>query len=78
MASIPRAPDSALANYPAITKQAAAVVDGIPTEVTSMIFADKIMVTITQEGRLAQWVKAFCNWWLILNSILTGCRCTYR
>ena len=56
MASIPRAPDSALANYPAITKQAAAVVDGIPTEVTSMIFADKIMVTITQEGRLAQWV----------------------
>lgn len=58
-AVISRASDSALANYPAITKQAAAVVDGILTEVTSMIFADKIMVTVTQNGRLAQWVKAY-------------------
>ena len=59
MVTVSRTPDSALANYPAITKQAAAIVDGIPTEVTSMLFADKIMVTITQEGRLAHWVKAF-------------------
>lgn len=59
MASNSRAPDSALASYPATTRQAAGVVDGIPTEVTSVMFADKIMVTITQEGRLAQWVKAF-------------------
>ena len=53
------APDAALAKYPAFTRQVAGVVDGILTEVTSMMFADKIMVTITQEGRLAQWVKAF-------------------
>ena len=40
-----------------MTRKAAGVVDGIPTEVTSILFADKILVTIAQEGRLAQWVK---------------------
>lgn len=44
-------------NYPAITKQAAGRVDGLPTDVMSLVFADKIMVTITQDGRLAQWVR---------------------
>lgn len=43
--------------YPAKTKQAAGLVNGVPTDVTFMLFADKIMVTITQEGRLAQWVS---------------------
>ena len=42
--------------YPAKTKQAAGLVNGVLTDVMSMFFADKIMVTITQEGRLAQWV----------------------
>ena len=43
-------------SFPAVTKQAAGYVDGVPTDVMSMFFADKIMVTVTQGGRLAQWV----------------------
>ena len=42
--------------YPATTKQAAATIDGILTKITSAVFTDKIMITITQDGRLAQWV----------------------
>ena len=42
--------------YPAISKQATGEVDGITTDVMSVAFADKIMVTISQGGRLAQWV----------------------
>lgn len=78
MASNSHVPDSNLATYPAITRHAAAVVDGIPTEVTSMLFADKIMVTIAQEGRLAQWVKALLYSLVALKGILTGYSCTYR
>lgn len=44
--------------YPAQTKQTAGFVDGIPTDVMVVSFGDKIMVTVTQAGRLAQWVKA--------------------
>ncbi|MCJ1462514.1 hypothetical protein MMC07_001116 [Pseudocyphellaria aurata] len=42
--------------YPAVTKQVSGFVDETLTHVTSMLFADKIMVTITQSGRLAQWI----------------------
>ena len=42
--------------FPARTKTAAAEVNGIHTEVMSVSFADKILITITQGGRLAQWV----------------------
>lgn len=44
-------------SYPAITKQTAGLIEGVATEITSIQFADKIMVTITQAGRLAQWVE---------------------
>ena len=43
-------------SYPAITKQAAGIIDNIHTDVTCTTFSDKIMITITQNGRLAQWV----------------------
>ena len=43
--------------YPAKTKQAAGMVDGILTNVMAVSFADKILVTIIQGGRLAQWVS---------------------
>ena len=43
--------------FPAVTKQAAGDVNGINTEVMSMGFSDKIMITIAQNGRLAQWVR---------------------
>ncbi len=45
--------------YPAQTKQAAGHVDGIPTDVMVITFSDKIMVTVIQAGRLAQWVPSF-------------------
>lgn len=44
--------------FPATTKQAAGNVNGIQTEVVYIEFADKILVTISQKGRLAHWVRA--------------------
>ena len=43
-------------SFPATTKQTAGDVDGVKTDVMLMSFADKIMITVTQNGRLAQWV----------------------
>ncbi|KAI4244687.1 MAG: hypothetical protein L6R40_002891 [Gallowayella cf. fulva] len=43
-------------SYPATTKQAAGYIDGILTDVMTTSFSDRIMVTITQNGRLAQWI----------------------
>lgn len=42
--------------YPANTRQATGPVGGTNTNVTVINFTDKIMVTIIQNGRLAQWV----------------------
>jgi proteasome assembly chaperone 3 len=44
------------APFPAPSKQIAGVVSGVKTDVMLMSFADKIMVTISQNGRLGQWV----------------------
>ncbi|KAL8686787.1 MAG: hypothetical protein Q9218_006866 [Villophora microphyllina] len=43
-------------SYPATTKQAVGHIDGVLTDVTSTAFSDRILVTITQAGRLAQWI----------------------
>lgn len=43
--------------FPASTRTAAGAIDGVPTDVMVLGFADKIMVTITQGGRLAHWVR---------------------
>lgn len=43
-------------SYPAITKQAVGTIDDIRTDVASTTFSDKIIITITQGGRLAQWI----------------------
>ncbi|KAJ5674743.1 uncharacterized protein N7477_004677 [Penicillium maclennaniae] len=42
--------------YPAATKQVAGIVNGVKTDVMVIKFSDKIMVTISQEGRLAHWL----------------------
>ncbi|EOD44702.1 putative an15g01155 proteasome assembly chaperone 3 protein [Neofusicoccum parvum] len=42
--------------FPTSTRTAAGDVDGIHTDVMVLRFADKIMVTISQGGRLAHWV----------------------
>lgn len=43
--------------FPAQTKQAAVKINGVLTDVLSMGFSDKILVTVSQEGRLAHWVS---------------------
>ena len=43
--------------FPVRSREAAGSVNGIPTEVTLLDFADKILLTIAQEGSLSQWVS---------------------
>lgn len=43
--------------YPAATKTDATSIKGVETTATAMYFADKVMITITQNGRLAHWVR---------------------
>lgn len=42
--------------FPAQTKQVAGKINGVLTDVLSMGFSDRILVTVSQEGRLAHWV----------------------
>ncbi|KAK2751790.1 hypothetical protein FQN55_009232 [Onygenales sp. PD_40] len=42
--------------FPASTKQAAGVLGGILTDVMAVSFSDKIIVTVSQKGKLAQWL----------------------
>ena len=43
--------------FPAQSEQAVGEVNGVRTEVSRTAFSDKILVTVSQEGRLAQWVS---------------------
>ena len=43
--------------FPAKSKRGAGAVNGVQTEVESLSFSDKIMITVSQGGRLAQWVS---------------------
>jgi proteasome assembly chaperone 3 len=43
--------------FPAQTKQVAGTINGVVTDVLSMGFSDRILVTISQHGRLAHWVR---------------------
>jgi hypothetical protein len=45
--------------YPAKTKKVAAQINGMLTEVMVISFSDRTMVSISQEGRLAQWVSQY-------------------
>ena len=42
--------------FPAASLEADGEVGGIPTHVSSVAFSDQVVVTISQDGRLAQWV----------------------
>ncbi|KAF2097435.1 hypothetical protein NA57DRAFT_58024 [Rhizodiscina lignyota] len=42
--------------FPARSRTAAGKVNGLDTEIMSMSFADKILITISQGGRLAHWI----------------------
>ncbi|CAK7265251.1 hypothetical protein SEPCBS119000_001408 [Sporothrix epigloea] len=43
--------------YPAKTSTAVGIVDGVPTEAEVTYFCDKILVLVSQGGRLAQWIQ---------------------
>ncbi|ORY71570.1 uncharacterized protein BCR38DRAFT_329480 [Pseudomassariella vexata] len=43
--------------FPAPSKRAMGTIDGVETEATSIFFSDKIMVTLSQHGRLSQWIQ---------------------
>ncbi|KAI2641599.1 hypothetical protein GGS26DRAFT_9703 [Hypomontagnella submonticulosa] len=43
--------------FPAQSKIATGPIDGIPTEVSVLKFSDKILITLSQEGRLSQWIQ---------------------
>ena len=68
------------ASYPASTKSATGQIDGVLTDVMTTLFADKIMVTIIQGGRLAQWVIAHILWNVYTQASKTDtpCRFTYH
>jgi proteasome assembly chaperone 3 len=51
--------ESLVLPFPAATKQVAGLVNGVQTDVMTMSFSDKVMVTISQGGRLAHWVCDF-------------------
>ncbi|KAF2250674.1 hypothetical protein BU26DRAFT_480984 [Trematosphaeria pertusa] len=42
--------------FPATTKTASTSIKGTETTATTVYFADKILITVTQNGRLAHWV----------------------
>jgi proteasome assembly chaperone 3 len=48
---------AAPAPYPARTKTASSAIKGLRTTATIVDFADKIFITVTQNGRLAHWVS---------------------
>jgi proteasome assembly chaperone 3 len=52
--------------FPAPSRLATGLVNGVETEVSSVSFSDKIMVTISQDGRLAQWVRR-CSYLYLLS-----------
>ncbi|KAK2069424.1 hypothetical protein P8C59_004009 [Phyllachora maydis] len=53
MAPVESRPDS----FPAPSKHASGTVSGTPTDVSCTTFSDKIMITISQGGRLGQWIQ---------------------
>ncbi|RDA92333.1 hypothetical protein CP533_4380 [Ophiocordyceps camponoti-saundersi (nom. inval.)] len=44
-------------DFPVPSLHASGVINGVPTEVTSLSFTDKILLTISQQGRLSQWIQ---------------------
>jgi proteasome assembly chaperone 3 len=43
--------------YPARTQTSSSAIQGIETTATAVNFTDKIVITVTQNGRLAHWVS---------------------
>ncbi|OAF63208.2 hypothetical protein VC83_00374 [Pseudogymnoascus destructans] len=44
-------------SFPTHSKTAAGLVGGAETDISSLAFSDKILITISQGGRLSQWIQ---------------------
>lgn len=64
--------------FPAATKQVAGMIDGVDTDVTCINFNDKILVTISQNGRLGHWVRILAPQLLFLQANPPTAACTIR
>jgi proteasome assembly chaperone 3 len=42
--------------FPARSREVSGIINNVPTVITLTSFSDKILLTISQEGRLSQWV----------------------
>lgn len=63
------------APFPVRTQNASGEVAGVHTEVTAMYFADKIVLTLAQNGKLAHWVQHnVAHRMLITSDFATGTR----
>ena len=64
--------------FPASTKTQTTTIHNTPTTATTLYFADKILITITQNGRLAHWVRFPVLWFLSIprhaDSLILGPR----
>ena len=49
-------PDVREDEFPAPSRETAGTVGEVPTQITRLDFSDKILLTISQRGRLSQWV----------------------
>ena len=56
------------AAYPATTKTAHVSIKGLSTTATVVNFADKIFITVTQDGRLAHWVNILPQIYIALSN----------
>jgi proteasome assembly chaperone 3 len=52
----PQSMDIQRTPFPAPSKSSSGHANGVPTTVSSISFADKLLITIAQSGRLAHWV----------------------
>jgi len=59
------------APYPARTSTATSAIKSIETTASAVNFADKILITVTQNGRLAHWVCEYI--WLSVVSFANTC-----
>ncbi|KAH0140483.1 hypothetical protein KCU67_g14829, partial [Aureobasidium melanogenum] len=51
-----QSPDLTFSSFPAPTKSHNNTIAGIPTQITALNFADKLVLTISQSGRLNHWL----------------------
>ncbi|KAG9829644.1 hypothetical protein KCU98_g14105, partial [Aureobasidium melanogenum] len=55
-ATMSQPPDLTFSSFPAPTKSHNNTIAGIPTQITALNFADKLVLTISQSGRLNHWL----------------------